>query len=233
MDIYENVIIGNFLFGLGAEFGLNAKEEASSPISVNLLQQTPLDRGSGDVLIQGARAMKLLEFKRAANDSIKEVTKLTLLKRRLLHPDAAGLETLSREVHWYIETHNASEFTIRIVPYLDFQTQDHGPSMKEFMKQIFDELSSSNGGDRTVEFQRYLDIVASSQGAHTGGSGGLLFFSDAAGSLHYAVVEDLRHLGYSLQKFHEHHQERQKQITLEYQRTQEKIFSREIEERER
>jgi hypothetical protein len=39
---YENIVIGNFLFGLGAAIGLNTRGKAQHAC-VNLLQQTPLD----------------------------------------------------------------------------------------------------------------------------------------------------------------------------------------------
>lgn len=43
MDIYENIIIGNFLYSFGAAMGARSHVK-ELPLSVNLLQQTPLDR---------------------------------------------------------------------------------------------------------------------------------------------------------------------------------------------
>ena len=51
------------------QHGLQAKPE---PISVNLLQQTPLDTSLGDVLLAKARVVRLIEFKREANKDRKE-----------------------------------------------------------------------------------------------------------------------------------------------------------------
>jgi len=82
MDVYENIVIGNFLFGLGVAMGRRSEAEGL-PLSANLLQQTPLDKGCGDVLVQGARAMRILEFKRASNDDFKEKAKLIHLSRAL------------------------------------------------------------------------------------------------------------------------------------------------------
>jgi|GEM_PF-3203239 len=66
MDIYENIIIGNFLYSFGVAMG-GRSDAKELPLLVNLLQQTPLDQGAGDVLVRGARVMRLLEFKRLAN----------------------------------------------------------------------------------------------------------------------------------------------------------------------
>ena len=46
---YENVIIGNFIYGLGLVMGKNPRQIDSC---VNLLQQTPLDKVLGDVMLQ-------------------------------------------------------------------------------------------------------------------------------------------------------------------------------------
>ena len=41
MKLYENVIIGNFLYTLGLNIGIN--KELPKYSSINLLQQTPAD----------------------------------------------------------------------------------------------------------------------------------------------------------------------------------------------
>src|SRR5262245_44285930 len=49
MKIYENVVIGNFLFALG--YALRDKGRVERLGAVNLLQQTPADRFLGDLLL--------------------------------------------------------------------------------------------------------------------------------------------------------------------------------------
>lgn len=54
MKLYENVIIGNFLYGLGLDIGikigLDNGTETLPEIIINLLQQTPADKELGDML---------------------------------------------------------------------------------------------------------------------------------------------------------------------------------------
>lgn len=45
MKLYENVVIGNFLYGLGFSIGRSLPEQRTSV--VNLLQQTPADKTLG------------------------------------------------------------------------------------------------------------------------------------------------------------------------------------------
>lgn len=54
---YENVIIGNFIYGLGLVMGKNPRQIDSC---VNLLQQTPLDKVLGDVMLQFPGAWQLM-----------------------------------------------------------------------------------------------------------------------------------------------------------------------------
>ena len=43
-DIYENIVIGNFLVGFGIGVGLLHSSAPIEPLAVNLLQQTPMDK---------------------------------------------------------------------------------------------------------------------------------------------------------------------------------------------
>ena len=64
LDTYENIIVGNFLFGLGIDVGLKNDESATRSICANLLQQTPYDTRLCDVLLVNSRFFRLIEFKR-------------------------------------------------------------------------------------------------------------------------------------------------------------------------
>ena len=84
MPIYENTVIGNFLFGLGLKLG----GEGSNPgLGVHLTQQTPLDIVLGDILLTGPRSVALLEFKRARAKRKKEKAKLGALREILRLPE--------------------------------------------------------------------------------------------------------------------------------------------------
>lgn len=80
LDVYENVVIGQFLFGLGVKMG----SRNSDATSVSLFQQTPSDASVGDVLVKNPGVVRVIEFKRQRADATskkKETAKLAALQR--------------------------------------------------------------------------------------------------------------------------------------------------------
>ena len=53
VPLYENIVIGNFLFGLGIKIGARQDEMFTPGFALHLMQQTPLDIYIGDVLFAG------------------------------------------------------------------------------------------------------------------------------------------------------------------------------------
>lgn len=214
MDIYENIVIGNFLFGLGANMGRHSKME-NLPFSVNLLQQTPFDKSIGDVLLQGARVLRIIEFKRAKNDDAKEASKLLHLRRTLSLPENRDLVGISRKVHWFIKSRGGdNRLDIQIVPYLDFMLpQQAETDLQRFIEEIIEAAHSSL--DHAEHYARYLKVVAYSQGSISGSSGGLIVCINEEGKVSYVVVDDLRDLRLTLSKLHEFYLQRQMQPALE------------------
>ncbi|MGO4382126.1 hypothetical protein AB4Z19_27980 [Pseudoduganella sp. RAF19] len=223
MDIYENIVIGNFLFSLGVAMGRRQDAEGL-PISANLLQQTPLDQGCGDVLIRGSRAMRILEFKRAKNDNSKEKAKLLHLTRALSATGNEDLNSISRSVHWYISSMmRDGELNLRIVPYLDFQeSQGDGRKFQVFIDDLVSEATKS-GSDNSNLYNRYLQLVAMCQGSAKGSSGGVIVSVTNEGKVNYFVVEDLRELGFELSQLHtkflQRQAQQQREIMPQHERT--------------
>lgn len=62
MKLYENVVIGNFLYGLGFSIGMSTIGNNQLSI-INLLQQTPADKELGDMLLEFPGVVRLIEFK--------------------------------------------------------------------------------------------------------------------------------------------------------------------------
>ncbi|MTV39013.1 hypothetical protein [Duganella radicis] len=218
MDIYENIIIGNFLYSLGAAMG-KRKETDQLPLAVNLLQQTPLDKSVADVLLRGARTMRILEFKRAKNDSDKETAKLLHLSRALSTEANSTLLRISRAIHWFIGSMSDNTgLNIRIVPYLDFQQPAAAKkTLQEFIAAMVNEAAQS-GPDNGELYDRYLEVLANCQGSAKGSSGGLVASVDENGNVSYVVVEDLRELGLTLTQLHSLYQQRQQELTLQLTR---------------
>ena len=84
MKLYENVIIGNFLYGLGLDIGIKIGLDNGTetlPSIINLLQQTPADKELGDMLLEFPGVVRVLEFKNAKNPKYHflNLTNITLL----------------------------------------------------------------------------------------------------------------------------------------------------------
>ncbi|WP_075255784.1 hypothetical protein [Herbaspirillum camelliae] len=205
MSIYENVVIGNFLFGLGMALGARARTNIQPPVSINLLQQTPLDPMLGDALLQGSRAMRILEFKRAENSSQKEASKRRALEAILGNKQWKPLAELSRQVHWYIESsHSVSKLDFTICPYLDFEHRSHlvGPTFQEMISNFADELSS-DGPSRSALFKQYLNLLILTSKKQSTGSGAMIVFMSECGELRYVAVEHFHELDLHLDKYHD------------------------------
>jgi hypothetical protein len=135
LKLYENIVIGNYLFDLGVRM---AKLRPNLPlISVNLLQQTPADRLLGDVLLANAGTCRLIEFKRAGKLTRKEMRKLAVLRDGLEKSGSREeAEELSRQIHWYVEIREprviGQAVVTRACPYLDFSDDPSFIGLNEF-----------------------------------------------------------------------------------------------------
>jgi hypothetical protein len=98
VPIYENLVIGNFLYALGLKIGARRHDYLAPDLAVHLTQQTPLDIVLGDVLLTGPRAVALLEFKRAAARRSKERSKLVKIEDALKRPEFRDLRDTSLQM---------------------------------------------------------------------------------------------------------------------------------------
>jgi len=193
MKLYENVVIGNYLYGLGIAVGahLGAKK-ASFPSIVSLLQQTPDDTAIGDVLITAPGALRVLEFKREDNADPKEEKRFDRLCK-VLTKYPPRMSAVSREVHWYIETKPIKDrFDDRVVPYLEaFPRQKAftaGSDLAKFVERTAQSMVGGQPSYTEEEAAAYLGLLASIHKNGRIGSGGLLFKISPNGSIHYAEL---------------------------------------------
>jgi hypothetical protein len=140
VPIYENIVIGNFLYALGLKMGARQRASFAPDLAVHQTQQTPLDPVFGDVLLTGLKLVALLEFKRAAAKLTKERSNLKKLNRFLQeHPEYLELEQASRRIHFYVETGDQLEgIRSRVLPYLDLDLRTH--DRKRTLEQLIDDL---------------------------------------------------------------------------------------------
>ena len=188
---FENIAIGNFLYGLGLGLGVRAGTSAPGAC-VNLLQQTPLDRPLGDVLLEFPGTTRLLEFKRRSADMTKEHNKHFVLNAALRR--RSDLRRISEQIHWYIEiVPSADAFVAR--PYL--KLRDRGSTGLDFtglLDGLIASALSSACGQPTELLLEYLEAVGTFAGGHTGTSSGMLLHVGSSGGVRYVMVDDIRDL---------------------------------------
>lgn len=227
---YENVFIGNFLYGLGLAIGTR-RQGRDVPACVNLLQQGPMDPLLGDVLLEFTGTLRLLEFKRSKNKSGKEHDKARLLRAAL--SSVPELVPVSRAVHWYvqsIEEPDAVESQIYVSPYIDFGTGKPAANtlLSEFVQELADDaLNPDTPRIETVLLKEYLKCVGDWNNAGSVSTGGMLVHIDTTGTLRYVTLDDIRelllqHRDYielRMQSVGERTHERELERTREYERT--------------
>lgn len=177
MTLYENVIIGNFLYGLGLDIGITLglnNENVNLPSIVNLLQQTPADKELGDMLLEFPGVVRVLEFKNANNPSKKEKKRVEKLEKALA--DNERMQYVSRKIHWYIETEPFEEICVnKIVPYLDAYNGTIGiHTLGDFIKSISNEVSNPISEITHEEQKQYLSLISTCQGSGAVSTGGLI-----------------------------------------------------------
>ena len=222
MPIYENLVIGNFLFALGLKIGARrddglAREHLAPNLAVNLLQQTPLDIVLGDVLLEGPSVVALLEFKRAADRRKKERGKLVQIEALLERPKFQVLRTTSAQIHFYVETGDILEGGFsRVLPYLDLLTDDPGICLEQLIDDLVSRARSAPEltEKRREQCQRYLELVCLCQGRSYRPSPGLLVGVRGDGRIAFAPVDDIRDLRTTFEKIRAYEIKLARKITL-------------------
>ena len=204
MKLYENVVIGNFLYGLGVSIGRRL-QSGYLPGAVSLLQQTPEDKALGDILLDFPGTLRLIEFKAQGNRSKKELTRY----RKLL-PIIQGQQemlSISRRIHWYVETAPSSLKGVEAFysPYLDaFDTGKPAKqpfALERFIESVADDVVTSRNDERDVQEKDYLKYVRWCQGAGETGAGALIVIVGSGGSMEFVALEDLMALNMSYEKW--------------------------------
>lgn len=199
MKLYENVVIGNFLYGLGVSIGGRLKS-SYLPGAVSLLQQTPEDKALGDVLIAFPGTLRLIEFKAKGNRSGKEADRYQTLSIAI--NDDHEVQNISRRVHWYVETRPSSNGVETFFsPYIDaFKTKPYKYQtnlLERFIETIADDVFSSECQERSQMEKDYLKLVRWCQGVGETGAGALIVIVGSGGKLDFVALEDLIELNMS------------------------------------
>lgn len=190
---YENVIIGNFLYGLGLVMG---QEPRRVEACVTLAQQTPLDTVLGDVMLQFPGAWRLIEFKRVGADLSKELVKLHMF-RGATSKDR-NLRRASLRAHWFvksgphlIDAFDDRAFRIFVRPYLDLEGCG-GLPLEEFVHQVVKDAHAPE--IPTKDFDLYLRLTKLLGGLDRYETSGLLVGFSESGGLVYMPLDDITDL---------------------------------------
>lgn len=198
MKLYENVVIGNFLYGLG--FAIAKRTVGRDfPSIVNLLQQTPDDAVLGDLLFKAPGLLRIIEFKQCANTDSKEPERHERLRKGLAHSEA--MTRVSREVHWFVETKPTQDsFTSRIVPYLDaYPRKEEEHDFATFVISMAEAATRGTEQCTLDETNTYLGWLAALNKSGSVGSGGLVVKMQPNGDLQYAALVSVMELVLSRQ----------------------------------
>lgn len=236
MKLYENVVIGNFLFGLGCAMGGRLRS-GHLPAAVNLLQQTPKDKLLGDVLLSFPGTLRLIEFKAKGASLKKERTKHRKLSAAV--EALPGMSDISRKVHWYIETAPSEVLGIEAFfgPYLDAlaATSASRPrsalDFKRFIETTVDEVFAHRDEEVPEQVQAYLTLLRWCQGGDKTGAGALIVMVGAGGGLNYVELKDMTELRMEHRQWLAYRHELE--LALERERTLQRGLARGEPEQER
>jgi hypothetical protein len=212
--VYENIFIGNFLYGLGMALGSRLKGQALAS-SLNLLQQTPLDTMLGDLLADFGGTVLLYEFKRRSGDHNKEAIKAE--KLRVVLQRRPNLNEISRTTHWYVVLEEAAvnaEISIHVSPYMEIgmgSTSEPIPFSRYVDRVAAHILDDGIARPPCADIQEYLHLVAALNNVDTANAGGFVLAVKPDGSIQYTLLADIRELALS----HRRHLELARQRQLE------------------
>jgi hypothetical protein len=192
---YENIVIGNFLYGMGLSLGSRAGHTAPLA-SINNTQQTPLDPTLADVWMTFPGVCRLLEFKREGANKSKDSDKRDALAIALVaSPESLAV---SRRIHAFVEVSGSATegIDVRLTPYLDFDRREaERLSLAQYIDRFTKEaLTPSASEPSPQEVSRYLRLVGKLAKAGDASTGGLMVHVTQDGVLHYIPLADIRDL---------------------------------------
>ena len=187
MKIYENVLIGNFIFSFGIQVGIKYANKPFPPAALSLIQQTPTDKWIGDVFASLGGRSFLVEFKAEKVDKKEEKKIMTLLGALSKRPN---LNHSSRQCHFLaqgsIQAQNPDLLFRQYISALN--AEGESADLAHFVSNV---LNGRIGADNE-NFVAYVLLLRSICSDGEGSSsGGLLINVDDKGHMTYMAFPDL------------------------------------------
>lgn len=207
VGMYENVFIGNFIYALGVKIGITSYQDENKrefPACVNLLQQTPADKISGDLLASFPGSSFLIEFKNEKNNDDKELEKHKLLKNNL--DDNQEMREISKLSHWFIQIDATKGLKTKVLPYYYMDISEElakAYSFDYFIEKIVTKIFNSTRSETTMDIGvleapmlKYLEYIKDlfeedSSGSKKYSLGGLIVTVTPDGGFTYVLVNDI------------------------------------------
>ena len=225
-----DVLEGNVIAAFQALFWHTLGKRGLPPfelIGVELLQQTQLDTVLGDLLIANARFVRLIEFKRELNKDPKEHVKFERLKAAIDDRGSyALLQSISREMHWFVLSNfNKHQATV-VVPYLDLEAPVGDRDLIRFVEETVDALAGPRMNED--DLREYIQVLGrcSSSGRIPRTTGGLLFTVNLQGKSIIVPIRDVQELAMAPRLILE-----QRRMALERELKQQLTPERELKQR--
>ena len=205
MNPYENQLIGAFVFALGQQHGRRFPAADASAFSLNLFQQTPLDRAYSDLIVGRDRCL-VLEFKRTRAEVASERAKWSDAGLEAFRSDRVLLATAPLAHLVLYGCTDRDTVCLKACTYLDVLGLAPDVKLERFAPErlIKHLLDVEDGTARPIglapdALMRYLDFLwraRHAQGESTGGpaQGAWLGVAHGAGGLRIVAARSLGHL---------------------------------------
>ena len=166
--VYENVLIGHFIYTLGVLAGKRAGFNSNVTDSINFFQQTPTDKIVGDLLASWSDRLFIIEFKRSASqlpDELKKWKRRELPKVFLADKTVSDISKKCHFIGYGIDSEividdkkkTQQEFKFQSYYSLVMEKLEEKKSLNIFINEM---LSDDQRGLRsTEEFGRYLAVL--------------------------------------------------------------------------
>ena len=184
---YENIQIGYFLYALGYHVSKNGYH--ISKFSPNLMQQTPLDKDLGDLLINSTSKCILIEFKRSIDEVKNEIDKKNDIVKCIREKGFEEIK-LSAKCHLLaIGDYDDEKLEFLFMPYIMMLVSE------EFRKyNIFEDIVKGEIGIKRDDFIRYYNHMKTCKpDPSPGGCTGCLLIEIAEnGSIYSYALKDMK-----------------------------------------